>query len=796
MTNSLQEKILAQVTVRLKDKSSNITIGTGLLYYHDTLRDKVYVVTAAHNLYVDGDSFQQERESIIVEIWNEKLEAYQAFERQINYQLVSPGRDRDFAVLLFEKQELAQLCENLPQISAVKERHQAKQFLVKGFPRATEGKELVTIFPTWLQTMYDVEKFQLQLKEDYSDYFMEGFSGSGVYIIDAKQVYWYGIFTRFRADEKGKVIYAQYAASMNELLEANFLTTISFTFYTTQGLTPDFFDQQVKKAITQLGPRYNAEFSFRLPLALHFHDLTRDQVFKKRLQTAFDKWITQKGHSYGTGPNHYIEGIEAAVKGIKQRTLDWLLHLDWQVDKPLDHSWLLEAVSQVNEMIEAKVKELYEMQSKMIKEGKQEKEDRSRHLPLENEIIRLREIRGFNYTLFDDLSAVSLTLANHPCLLLQGDAGSGKSHLLGDVANQRNAQGQPALLLLGQLFRNSQSVWENIFSQLSLSLSRDEFLSALNEIGRQTGVRVLLMIDALNEGAGKEIWPTELAGFIDDIKRYPFIALCLSVRTTYFDLVVPIQLQENKTITKIKHEGFKGNEYAALRLFAQHYDLELPNFPLLTPEFSNPLFLQLTCQGIKAAGRRKFPQGFHGVSSLYSYYLDAIIDKLVRRRSEYYLRQQAIRSAVNKIAKACFEHEDTHAVPLQDALTMFDVHFPAFPQLLADLLFENLLIQGISKSYDTGEETEVVYFAYERLGDYYMANLLLQPYSTRYEVIKAFEPEEKLGKIALSSRWDNEGILEVFAVLLPERFGIEIFEVYDWMFAEAYDEEMDNTADG
>ena len=65
------------------------------------------------------------------------------------------------------------------------------------------------------------------------------------------------------------------------------------------------------------------------------------------------------------------------------------------------------------------------------------------------------------------------------------------------------------------------------------------------------------MIDALNEGAGKQIWLHELAGFISDVSKYPHIGLALTVRTSYYQSIVPENLRQTDQITQIVHEGFK-----------------------------------------------------------------------------------------------------------------------------------------------------------------------------------------------------------------------------------------------
>ncbi len=99
-------------------------------------------------------------------------------------------------------------------------------FVTKGFPQATKGKELVAVYATWLQEMIQSNRFQLQMNADYTATNVEGFSGAGIFLEANDEIYLYGIFTRFREEENGRVIYCQYIDSVNNLLIKNFCSLI------------------------------------------------------------------------------------------------------------------------------------------------------------------------------------------------------------------------------------------------------------------------------------------------------------------------------------------------------------------------------------------------------------------------------------------------------------------------------------------------------------------------------------------------------------------------------------------
>src|SRR5205814_1338979 len=108
-------------------------------------------------------------------------------------------------------------------------------------------------------------------------------------------------------------------------------------------------------------------------------------------------------------------------------------------------------------------------------------------------------------------------------LLVSGYAGSGKTHLLRQVALQRIGEGQPTLLFLGRHFRDAEP-WAQIIERAHLTCSRDEFLGALETAAWSSRARALILIDALNEGSGRILWPSSLPGLLYSLENHPRIA--------------------------------------------------------------------------------------------------------------------------------------------------------------------------------------------------------------------------------------------------------------------------------
>ena len=69
------------------------------------------------------------------------------------------------------------------------------------------------------------------------------------------------------------------------------------------------------------------------------------------------------------------------------------------------------------------------------------------------------------------------------------------------------------------------------------------------------------MIDALNEGNGRKIWPAHLSSFLARLEKSSWIGVALSVRSSYAEVVVPENVRNKAAI--VTHHGFEGHEYDA-----------------------------------------------------------------------------------------------------------------------------------------------------------------------------------------------------------------------------------------
>lgn len=549
----------------------------------------------------------------------------------------------------------------------------------------------------------------------------------------------------------------------------------NFTVFVNQHYFPilnsDFFKKHIATTINNLGPRFSEELNFQLPIAQIFHYLAKDNMFKTRFIAAFDTYLSQtKEHNNST----ILKDIDVYLKETRKQIIDFVNNIDWNIETKIEVSHIQNMLNELYERCQNKRIELYTYQT----EERKKKNDYLYKEVYPNEIYFLNEYLESINKLQNSIEKQPVHLSNEPILFIKGEAGTGKSHLLGDIAQKRIKDDLPTIFLLGTDFKQGDSAWERIIKHLGISCTKMQLLESLNKLGKTKNSRVLIFLDALNEGAGKSLWHNELAGFIHEVLQYPYIGLVCTIRSTYLKNVIPEHIREAYPI--IEHKGFLGNEYAALSMFCKYYGLQTPIIPLLSPEFTNPLFLKLTCKALSDSPHKVFPKGGQGIISIFENYLAKVIADLQKLREEYENRPQLLRTALEAFTSLT----DTNymRVELETAHQFFDEKYSKFPNLLNDLINHSLLIRNTGYDYDTSQYKDYLMFAYQRLGDFMKAQALIQSYTNALELKNACWIDAPLGTEFL--RLCDEGVLGLISILLPEKYGIELFEMYDYIYED------------
>ena len=542
----------------------------------------------------------------------------------------------------------------------------------------------------------------------------------------------------------------------------------------------DWQRKSVKAAVDAAGPRYTAEVNVDLPVSFAFEGLGRTEVFEDRLaehvaEVADSTRRLQSGQVPGLADEIAAEvvnvttTIENLVSVLEEVPIAGSAPLDWEEHvSGLRGAW---------QRLDTLHMELYQREDALGNEG-----SRAGSTPRKSPWEAIQALRprvlGVRHAVDDligFLNSPAPRLAAAPLLFLSGDAGTGKTHLLCDVAERRVKEGRPTVLVMGQQIGegNPRTL---VPDQLGLEgMNMEEFLSALNTAGEVAGTRALLMVDAINEGGGLTSWPPHLRSLCAEVLRYPYLGLVLSCRSSYVEAMLDAESGQYEAqlgdigLVGVKHGGFAGSEWPAARRFFEHYGLPLPDFPLLIPEYTNPLFLKLLCESLRKAGETTLPRGATGITAIFERFLGQVNRSLARPDHCDFPQEAALVSQVVATVAAALLSTKSDRISLSDYQGICE-------GILGSRGWEKSLAKGLLDegvfALDVHGREQVVRLSYQRLDHHLQAAQLLRTHDA--EGVRAFLAElEK----ASSGFYQRSGLLEALAVQLPEKLGCELHEL-------------------
>jgi hypothetical protein len=357
-------------------------------------------------------------------------------------------------------------------------------------------------------------------------------------------------------------------------------------------------------------------------------------------------------------------------------------------------------------------------------------------------------------------------------LFVDGPAGRGKTHLFCDVGERLLASGHPVVVLLGQRFRDT-SPWRTLALLLGEpNLSPDEIATTLAASGEASGHRAVLLIDAINEAGHPTMWASELADMRRRLTASGWVGFAVSCRTTYLDLVEPSGGWGN-TFARVEHLGYRGREFEATDRIFEAHGVQQPRVPLILPEFSDPLFLKLYCEGLKDDPGS--PSGSH--------HLSAVFERFVAARSTRVVQKLGLDPHLDVVGEAISAFAEMLAESGKDRLAYAQVRplingFAPHLQTSPDTLLEAMAAEGLL-AIDRGwlpernGSDEVVSFPYQRFSDHLVLRTFLdQRLPDASELVReAFAADQQLGEWLANA---PGGLIEALAIQLPERCEIEL----------------------
>lgn len=518
--------------------------------------------------------------------------------------------------------------------------------------------------------------------------------------------------------------YKKHPQNWDEIINAARLVNKELDFIPTQ----QWFERQNEKAIESLGKRYSESLNFPyddMPFALA--SFVREDAFRSLIGKELKEFVeavafftrNKKPNAESSPICQRAEELSSEVRLLNGDVTSFL-----SIRKNLD-SFLSEIDDYYYHQIDRS-------------NGSSEYET--------------RKLRDASYGLKKVLSNDWIDFKANKTLFIAGEAGCGKSHLIGDIVTKRKQRKEPSILLLGQHFTTALDPLSQVASLLDIKCRKDRLLEQLDNYGRKHNQNVVIFIDAINEGAGSELWSAFLVEMLATVNDLEYIRLVLSFRISdrknwFYDLA------HGGQYSVLMHKGFKGHEREASHYMFESFGLDQPLWPVYGNEFANPLFLIKYCRNHERSGKPLQLEDFW--STIVEYCQGTNHELSIK--FNYNDSQNLVFESMRAIAALMVESGSRWDLGYNDVIAKLTevAQYTNNPKSFFDLLVD----EGLLRTEEYHGETYVAY-SFERLGDYFIADNLI---------------ENKTPEEWFSYKWGD--LTEAIYVIVPLRRDCEAVEL-------------------
>ena len=375
------------------------------------------------------------------------------------------------------------------------------------------------------------------------------------------------------------------------------------------------------------------------------------------------------------------------------------------------------------------------------------------------------------------LESEEIKVVNDPFLMFNGEAGIGKSFLFVQTLDEKIENNENCILLFGHQFLKYQNPKITFMDELDLRIFNfDNLLDALECKAQIQKSRVLILIDALNEGNGIDLWNNYLSSLLKSISKREWIGCALSIRKEYVD---DLEIHEdiNEMVSKVTLDGFKYNTQEAILEYFDYYTLPLNNNQLFHHEFYNPLFLKLYCETIS---NDRTIKDLSGLVNLFDAYLKSINKKLsaiYKYPKDINLVKDILLELIERGIYYGLKFEETYKIVL-NFLKDYNNFSPNF--------LNSLIEEGLLSRFKWGD-IDKVHITFQLFADYLNVESLLKNKNFE-EFCNLFSKHPDSGLIQHPDiEYSDEEILNIFSIYIPEKFDKEFYSIIPENLKGEYD---------
>lgn len=532
---------------------------------------------------------------------------------------------------------------------------------------------------------------------------------------------------------------------------------LGYYYFGHHNITHEWFVKKAKIAQSRLGGRYNQVLNVDTVsskyLSIFFQDQNAIDYFnskkkkhKEELQTMY--WGEERWCSKAKRLVDFLESIPDISYSDINKVEEW------------------------NDKIENKFKddiaEIYSVIND--KENRHLEDDSNQKWFYLDDKSKLQSL--FEYYSKLKLTDVEKKLLNSKILIVKGSAGIGKTQLFANEVFSILNQNENALIILGGSFTSDARILNQIRDDLEFRDSFENLIIVLDQIGKERGRIIPVLIDALNESRNPDLWKNTLSELFVLLSERKYVRLAISFRDEYEKTILPEEFTNNDGVVSITHTGFRDNSFEATKAFLQHYNIPFTSLEFLSSGMANPLFLTLYC--------KTYNGNVVGLNRLYDRLLDKANDSLFNRQ-KYYLRKSGYNNSeklVEPVINAFSRELLLKNKYLLDKEEVLDLHVwkeygldppPFIEHLIQEGILHDFLLLG--KSY--------IGFSFDQMNDFYLAKAVVSMCPSP-EMLKAYIVDEILGII--DGKVTNYNKVDLFAsicALYAQEYHAECIDVID-----------------
>ena len=534
--------------------------------------------------------------------------------------------------------------------------------------------------------------------------------------------------------------------------------TILSCYFGLDSLNEDWFKENLDVSLADLGRRYNSLFNINTEALKYLSIFLREDDAIKLINEKKKNLLCQLKDCKWRCDRKYIKEINSLIDIVKNivdiTSFNFNDSQNWK-DYFKNSSQII--LKNLQTELEKVYDEFKSCQKSDIDSNK-----------LRDEINLLEKLINLpNYLSFQ---SKEIECINSKIIFITGEMGTGKSQLLATSAKRIMDNGQPVLLLLGQIYTSNENIEIQIMNGLiglDQKQSFESLLAALSEKASLIKKDAVIFIDAINETRYREVWKNGINRLISKIERYENIRLVISLRTGFEELTLSEKVNfdiKSGKFAHIIHRGFINSSPQGIYDFLSYNGIPFsPEFYLKT-EMTNPLFLTWFCQTYSEEEND----------------LIDIIEKLLAQADKEASNEAGLYESVGMLKDLLNYICDIDKENIITKANLLNLPVWSMYGVTNKIAYLNAIERaGIITSYIRNKQ-ENFYIGYNLLKDYLVANNIITHEKDKEKVREyCITKLLKINSDGIVENYGNESIFGMLSSLYAKKYNEECLDIVD-----------------